>query len=127
MTGKEYLNQAETINRLIEQKKRELKTLDSAGVHDERLAKVRAGIAHELENLLVKRYEVFMKIQGLSDGNQIDVLYQRYMQSEDMKHIASAMKCSVSSVYHIHAAAIREFEVRYRGELKPLIEGSMLC
>ena len=126
MTGKEYLEQAERINRLIEQKEQELKTLDSASIHDERLSEVRAEIAYELENLLIKRYEVFRQIQGLSDINHIDVLYRRYMQSEDMKHIASEMRCSVSSVYHIHAAAVREFGKRYRDELKPLINGLML-
>ena len=126
MTGKEYLEQAERISRLIDQKERELKTLDGASIHDERLAEVRAEIAYELENLLIKRYEVFRQIQGLSDINHIDVLYRRYMQSEDMKHIASEMKRSLSFVHHIHAAAVREFEKRYRDELKPLIEGSML-
>ena len=123
MTGKEYLEQAERISKLIDQKERELKTLDGASIHDERLAEVRAEIAYELENLLIKRYEVFRQIQGLSDINHIDVLYRRYIEGEDMKHIASATKRSVSSVYHIHADAIREFEKRYRDELEPLIEG----
>lgn len=123
MTGKEYLEQAEMINGLIEQKIRELKTLDNASIRDERLLEVRAGITHELTELLLKSHEVISQIQGLSDINHIDVLYRRYIEGEDMKHIASATKRSVSSVYHIHADAIREFEKRYRDELEPLIEG----
>lgn len=146
MTGQEYLGELKRIEMSLMQKQRELKALAERRVlirgQDYNIEKVqtsppngagftkdsdmRLDMERELANDLAVfesiRYEILNQIQSLSKADYIDVLYRRYMQGQDFKEIADIKRCSISTVYHIHADAIKELESKYQGVFSKVLQ-----
>ena len=135
MTAKEYLNQAYWLDRQIDCKLEQLRSLNAlatrtTGVISENPVS-HTRDPHRMEDVIVKiismekeinadvdrlvglKTEIQGKIREMPCMEYQLVLDLRYMCFKNWEEIAEKMHCSKSNVFKTHARAVREFEKMY--------------
>lgn len=128
---KEYLNQAYRLNKLINNKQKQIDSLRSLSIslscnQDERvqtslrndkissmIAKVidlEREITNDIDKYIDLKKEIMMEIDKLKNGDQIELLYSRYLEFKQWEYIAVEMGYSVRQIYRIHGEALKNLE-----------------
>lgn len=138
MTTKEYLNQVDRLNRMIDNKLAEiyqLKTLvcsisvatdsekvKSSGSQDkmgDTIAKI-VDMEKEADEMIDKMLDIKQKIvkqiENIENTNYYDVLCCRYIGRMTFEAIAKKMNYSWRQVIRIHDLALEEFEKMYKNQ-----------
>lgn len=138
MTTKQYLNQIERLEKMIQNKLSEiyrLKTMAcSVSVSNEKdkvqtsADKDRLGSAVAkiidleretdalVDSFIDKRNHIIEQIDSMEDSNMYHVLSARYVSNKSFDDIAAEMFYSRMQVNRIHGKALLEFEERYGAE-----------
>lgn len=149
MTTREYLQQVERYDYIIENKLREierlealLKTIPALPYDQDRVMasgdqdKLGASVSkmlddrRELEALLEEsrkmRNRIIEQIESMPNPKHIKVLSERYLKYQELYRLVNVVGYSYSQVKNIHREAITEFEKRYRNEYKGLKDFSKI-
>ncbi len=134
MKAKEYLQQLQWLDTVINQKIKELDDLRSmaagAGSIDyskERVKTSRSGdasfvkliermldldekINQEIDAFVDKKHKIINQIQALKDSKHIDILYKRYVEFKSLDRICVEMNFSYDYIKHLHKYALQDFE-----------------
>lgn len=133
MTAKEYLQQLERADVIIEQKMKEqadleelskcVRTIDygkdrvsSSGTGDApfvnpvlKIVMLEQEINAEIDKYVDLKRKITGEIQSLQDPQFIKVLFKRYVEYKGFDKIAAELKCSERNVYTIHGQALKDF------------------
>ncbi len=138
MTTKQYLNQIDRINRMINNKLAEiyqLKTMVcsiSVSVNEDKVQsssdkdKLGSAVAKivDLENEINKAIDVYVdkkerivsQIDSIKDIMEYQVLFSRYIEHKTFEQIAEDNDYSVRQILRIHGNALVEFEKKFGQE-----------
>ncbi|MCD8354106.1 MAG: DUF1492 domain-containing protein [Clostridiales bacterium] len=134
MTAKEYLQQAADLDAQIEsyiQEKDNLRRMacsirspqmggqvqtsrepDAAFVRVlEKIEAVEETIVQKIDQLVDLKVEMSAAINTLEDPKERLVLQYRYINCQRFEDIANAMHTSLSSIYRLHASALKKLEI----------------
>lgn len=144
MTAKEYLQQLQKLDTIINQKMREASYLrlmsTSSGAIDyskdrvqsspsgdapfvrmtDRIVDLAAEINREIDRFVDNKHLIINQIQGLEDAKHIDLLFKRYVEYEKFEVIAVEMNFTYQYVIELHSYALNAFQTTYTNLLKPL-------
>ena len=133
MTAKEYLQQLERADVIIEQKMKEQADLEelskcvraidygkdrvsSSGTGDApfvnpvlKIVMLGQEINAEIDKYVDLKRKITGEIQSLQDPQFIKVLFKRYVEYKGFDKIAAELKCSERNVYTIHGQALKDF------------------
>lgn len=133
MTAKEYLQQLERADVIIEQKMKEQADLEelskcvraidyskdrvsSSGTGDApfvnpvlKIVMLEQEINAEIDKYVDLKRKITGEIQSLQDPQFIKVLFKRYVEYKGFDKIAAELKCSERNVYTIHGQALKDF------------------
>lgn len=133
MTAKEYLQQLERADAIIEQKMKEQADLEelfkcvraidygkdrvsSSGTGDApfvnpvlKIVMLEQEINAEIDKYVDLKRKITGEIQSLQDPQFIKVLFKRYVEYKGFDDIAKDLKCSERNVYTIHGQALKDF------------------
>lgn len=133
MTAKEYLQQLERADVIIEQKMKEqadleelskcVRTIDydkdrvsSSGTGDApfvnpvlKIVMLEQEINAEIDKYVDLKRKITGEIQSLQDPQFIKVLFKRYVEYKGFDKIAVELECSERNVYTIHGQALKDF------------------
>lgn len=130
MTAKEYLQQLQRLDIMINQKTKELDTLrlqtQSIGSIDyskERVQTSPSGDAPfvkligkitdleaEIDKYVDKKHQIINQIQSLQNVNYIFILFKRYVEFKKFKAIAIEMDFTYDHIRHLHGCALQDFQ-----------------
>ena len=138
MTTKQYLNQIDRINRMINNKLAEvyqLKTMVcsiSVSVNEDKVQsssdkdKLGSAVAKivDLENEINKAIDIYVdkkerivsQIDSVKDIMEYQVLFSRYIEHKTLEQIAEDNDYSVRQILRIHGNALVEFEKKFGQE-----------
>lgn len=133
MTAKEYLQQLERADVIIEQKMKEQADLEelskcvraidygkdrvsSSGTGDApfvnpvlKIVMLEQEINAEIDKYVDLKRKITGEIQSLQDPQFIKVLFKRYVEYKGFDKIAIELKCSERNVYTIYGQALKDF------------------
>lgn len=133
MTAKEYLQQLERADVIIEQKMKERADLEelskcvraidygkdrasSSGTGDApfvnpvlKIVMLEQEINAEIDKYVDLKRKITGEIQSLQDPQFIKVLFKRYVEYKGFDKIAVELECSERNVYTIHGQALKDF------------------
>ena len=133
MTAKEYLQQLERADVIIEQKMKEQADLEelskcvraidygkdrvsSSGTGDApfvnpvlKIVMLEQEINAEIDKYVDLKRKITGEIQCLQDPQFIKVLFKRYVEYKGFDKIAVELECSERNVYTIHGQALKDF------------------
>lgn len=133
MTAKEYLQQLERADVIIEQKMKEQADLEelskcvraidygkdrvsSSGTGDApfvnpvlKIVMLEQEINDEIDKYVDLKRKITGEIQSLQDPQFIKVLFKRYVEYKGFDKIAAELECSERNVYTIHGQALKDF------------------
>lgn len=133
MTAKEYLQQLERADVIIEQKMKEQADLEelskcvwaidygkdrvsSSGTGDApfvnpvlKIVMLEQEINAEIDKYVDLKRKITGEIQSLQDPQFIKVLFKRYVEYKGFDKIAVELECSERNVYTIHGQALKDF------------------
>lgn len=133
MTAKEYLQQLERADVIIEQKMKEQADLEelskcvlaidygkdrvsSSGTGDApfvnpvlKIVMLKQEINAEIDKYVDLKRKITGEIQSLQDPQFIKVLFKRYVEYKGFDKIAVELECSERNVYTIHGQALKDF------------------
>lgn len=133
MTAKEYLQQLERADVIIEQKMKEQADLEelskcvraidygkdrvsSSGTGDAsfvnpvlKIVMLEQEINAEIDKYVDLKRKITGEIQSLQDPQFIKVLFKRYVEYKGFDMIAGELGCSERNVYTIHGQALKDF------------------
>lgn len=133
MTAKEYLQQLERADVIIEQKMKEQADLEelfkcvraidygkdrvsSSGTGDApfvnpvlKIVMLEQEISAEIDKYVDLKRKITGEIQSLQDPQFIKVLFKRYVEYKGFDKIAVELECSERNVYTIHGQALKDF------------------
>ena len=133
MTAKEYLQQLERADVIIEQKMKEqadfeelskcVRAIDyskdrvsSSGTGDApfvnpvlKIVMLEQEINAEIDKYVDLKRKITGEIQSLQDPQFIKVLFKRYVEYKGFDKIAVELECSERNVYTIHGQALKDF------------------
>lgn len=133
MTAKEYLQQLERADVIIEQKMKEQADLEelskcvraidygkdhvsSSGTGDApfvnpvlKIVMLEQEINAEIDKYVDLKRKITSEIQSLQDPQFIKVLFKRYVEYKGFDKIAVELECSERNVYTIHGQALKDF------------------
>ncbi len=136
MSVKEYLQQLQRLDAVINQKIKELKdlrsTIYSVGSIDyskervqlapsanapfvkaaDRIADLEAEINQEVDNFVNEKHKIINQIQGLQNADYIKLLFKRYVEFKKLETIAAEMNFTYDYIKHLHRYALKAFEDR---------------
>lgn len=134
MKAKEYLQQLQWLDTVINQKIRELDDLrymsTSVGSIDysrervqsspsgdapfvgltERIIALNEEINAEIDAFVDKKHLIINQIQRLKNVNHVSILYKRYVEYKKFEVIADEMNFTPDYIKHLHGSALRDFE-----------------
>lgn len=137
MKAKEYLQQLQRLDTIINQKIKELDDLRlksrSIGSIDysrervqtspsgnapfvgliERINDLNAEINAEIDAFVDEKHRIINQIQGLKNINHIALLYKRYVEFKKFETIADEMNFTYQYVLNMHGYALKDFETTY--------------
>lgn len=138
MKAKEYLQQLQRLDTVINQKVEEVQNLRlkarSAGSFDYskervqsspsgdapfvkpicRIVDLEAEIDAEINRYVDEKHRIINEIQGLKDADHINLLYKRYVEFKKFEVIAVEMNFTYQYVLNMHGYALKEFETTYK-------------
>ena len=141
MTTREYLQQIERYDYIIENKLREIERLemllktipalpydkdrvmssgdyDRIGVSVAQMLDDKANIEKLLDESKRKRSRIIRQIESLPNPKHIKVLSERYLKYQELFRLENVVGYSYNQVKNIHRDAIAEFEKLYKNEYK---------
>ena len=134
MKAKEYLQQLQRLDTVINQKIKELEGLRAAlfniGSIDYskervqsspsggapfvsltgRILDLEAEIDREIDCFVNKKHQIINQIQGLSNATHIQVLFKRYVEFKRLEVVAVEMGYTYGYIKHLHGYALQDFE-----------------
>ncbi len=134
MWAKEYLQQLQRLDTVINQKVAELNDLrwkaESVGSIDYardrvqtspaadapfvnaigRIADLEAEISAEIEQYANEKHLIIKQIQGLANPAYVQILYKRYVEFKPLEVIAAEMNYTYDHIRHLHRYALQKFE-----------------
>ena len=136
MKAKEYLQQLQKLDIIINQKLQELDELKKMGgikCIDCTMEKVQSSQKHcatfenvlikiidmeneintDIDKLVNKRHCIINQINELQNVQYIEILYKRYVEYKDLKKIAKEMEYTYDYIRKIHVKALQNFEKRH--------------
>lgn len=137
MKAKEYLQQLQRLDAVINQKIKELEglrlTLSSVGSIDyakdrvqtgsssdapfvrtiEKIADLEAEIDREINSFVDKKHQIINEIQGLSNAIHIQILFKRYVEFKRLEVISVEMNYTYAYTRELHGYALQDFERTY--------------
>lgn len=145
MKAKEYLQQLQRLDTVINQKIKEacdlrLKARSIGGIDYSkekvqtsssgdapfvkligRIAELEAEINAEIDAFVDKKHKIINQIQVLKNRKHIEVLYKRYVEFKRFEVVAVEMGYTYQYTRELHGYALREFEKTYKNLLKTYI------
>ena len=137
MTAKEYLQQLERLNLLIQQKMKEQHDLEEMSkcvraidYSKDRVSSSCSGdapfvnpvlkivqleqeINAEIDKYVDMKHTIINQIQQLPNTQHVKILYERYVQEHTFEQIAVNMNSSIRSVYNLHGQALQVFQKKF--------------
>lgn len=134
MKAKEYLQQLQRLDTVINQKIKELGDLrlksQSAGSIDYskervqtspsgdapfvkpicRIIDLEAEINAEIDRFVDEKHKIINQIQGLKNSDYISLLFKRYVEFKSLERICVEMNFSYDYIKHLHGYALKDFE-----------------
>lgn len=144
MKAKEYLQQLQRLDTVMNQKIREADDLRlkscSIGSIDyskervqssppgnapfvkmiDRIIDLEAEINAEIDKYFDDKHKIINQIQSLQTVNHIQLLYKRYVEFKKFETIAVEMNFTYQYAIELHGHALQEFERTYENLLKPI-------
>lgn len=136
MKAKEYLQQLQRLDTVINQKINELGDLrlqaQSTGGLDYskervqsspsgdapfvkpicRIIDLEAEINAEIDRFVDEKHKIINQIQGLKNSDYISLLFKRYVEFKSLEKICVEMNFSYDYIKHLHGYALQDFEDR---------------
>ena len=134
MKAKEYLQQLQRLDTVINQKIKELgdlrsmsKSVGSIDYSKERVQTSPSGdapfvkqimriidleeeINREIDKFVDKKHLIINQIQGLKNSDYISLLFKRYVEFKSLEQICVEMNFSYDYIKHLHGYALKDFE-----------------
>lgn len=134
MKAKEYLQQLQRLDTVINQKIKEVQDLrvqmQSGGGIDYSKERVQsspsgdapfvkpickiidleAEINAEIDKFVDEKHKIINQIQGLKNSDYISLLFKRYAEFKSLERICVEMNFSYDYIKHLHGYALKEFE-----------------
>ena len=134
MKAKEYLQQLQRLDTMINQKIKELGDLrlmsQSVGGIDYskervqsspsgdapfvkpicRIIDLEAEINAEIDRFVDEKHKIINQIQGLKNSDYISLLFKRYVEFKSLERICVEMNFSYDYIKHLHGYALKDFE-----------------
>lgn len=134
MNAKEYLQQLQRLDTVINQKIQEIQDLrlklqstksvdySEKWVQTNRfkdapfvrligkIIDLEAEINFEINIFIDKKHEIINQIQGLKNVDYINLLYKRYVEYKNLECICVEMNFSYGYIKHLHGYALKSFE-----------------
>lgn len=134
MKAKEYLQQLQRLDTVINQKIKEVQDLrvqmQSGGGIDYSKERVQlspsgdapfvkpickiidleAEINAEIDKFVDEKHKIINQIQGLKNSDYISLLFKRYVEFKSLERICVEMNFSYDYIKHLHGYALKEFE-----------------
>ena len=138
MKAKEYLQQLQRLDTVINQKIKEVQDLRvqarSTGGLDYskervqlspsgdapfvkpicRIIDLEAEINAEIDRFVDEKHKIINQIQGLKNSDYISLLFKRYVEFKKFETIAVEMNFTYQYVLNMHGYALKEFEIAYK-------------
>lgn len=135
MRAKEYLQQLQKLDTVINQKMKEMQELRysfSIGGIDYskdrvqtslsgdapfvkligKIADLEAVIDAEIDRFVDEKHRIINQIQQLQNPDFISLLYKRYVEYKSLEQICVEMKFSYDYIKHLHGYALKDFETK---------------
>ena len=135
MTTKDYLNQINRLNRMINNKISEISQLrelaysvssiqneekvqtsikpDSIGCTIAKLEEMEKAIDRNIDEYRDKKCKIISQIDGMEDENYYNILFSRYIEKKSFELIATEMSFSYRNITRLHGKALKAFELKY--------------
>jgi len=136
MKAKEYLQQLQKLDIIINQKLQELDELKKMGgikCIDYTMEKVQSSQKHcatfenvlikiidmeneindEIDRFIDKKHQMINQIQNLDNSKYIQVLYKRYVEYKRLEMVACEMAYTFQYVVLLHGQALKDFEQNF--------------
>lgn len=141
MKAKEYLQQLQRLDTVINQKIKELGDLrlksQSAGSIDYskervqtsppgdapfvkligRIIDLEAEINAEIDAFVDDKHKIINQIQGLKNSKYIEILYKHYVEFKRLEVVAVEMNFTYQYVVELHGYALKDFQTTYENLL----------
>lgn len=136
MKAKEYLQQLQRLDTVINQKIKEVQDLrlqaqgtggldyskervQSSPSEDApfvkpicRIIDLEAEINAEIDRFVDEKHKIINQIQGLKNSDYISLLFKRYVEFKSLEKICVEMNFSYDYIKHLHGYALQDFEDR---------------
>lgn len=141
MKAKEYLQQLQRLDTMINQKIKELGDLrlmlQSAGGIDYskervqsspsgdapfvkpvlRMIELEQEINTEIDRFVDEKHEIINQIQALQNPKHIDILYKHYVEFKRLEIVAVEMNFTYQYIVELHGTALKEFQLTHENLL----------
>ena len=141
MTAKEYLQQIERFDTVIEQKKQELndlhmmsRSIGSADYSKERVQTSPSGdapyvkavnrkvdlekeINREIERFSSEKHTIINQIHALHNSKYIKILYKHYAEHKPLDAVSVEMNYTYQYILELHGSALKCFQTTYKNLL----------
>lgn len=141
MKAKEYLQQLQRLNTMINQKIKELGDLrlmsQSVGDIDYskervqsspsgdapfvkpvlRMIELEQEINAEIDRFVDEKHEIINQIQALQNPKHIDILYKHYVEFKRLEIVAVEMNFTYQYIVELHGTALKEFQLTHENLL----------
>lgn len=141
MKAKEYLQQLQRLDTMINQKIKELSDLrlmsQSVGGIDyskDRVQSIPSGdapfvkpvlrmieleqeINAEIDRFVDEKHEIINQIQALQNPKHIDILYKHYVEFKRLEIVAVEMNFTYQYIVELHGTALKEFQLTHENLL----------
>lgn len=142
MKAKEYLQQLQRLDTVINQKMQEVEDLrrkiimigsfdyskdrvqtspcgDAAFVKTiQKITDLEAEINAEIDAFVDEKHKIINQIQGLREIKHIKLLFKRYVEFKNLEKIAVEMDFTYQYTRELHGAALQNFETTYKNLLQ---------
>lgn len=141
MKAKEYLQQLQRLDTMINQKIKELGDLrlmsQSVGGIDYskervqsspsgdapfvkpvlRMIELEQEINAEIDRFVYEKHEIINQIQALQNPKHIDILYKHYVEFKRLEIVAVEMNFTYQYIVELHGTALKEFQLTHENLL----------
>ena len=143
MTTKEYLEQINRLNKMINNKLSEVSQLrelaaslggfcsgervqttpvtDKIGTKYAQIDELERKIDSMIDALFDKKNKIVNQIDSMEDERVYDILFARYIQNKKFEEIAVEMGYSYRQAIRLHGTALNQFEKKYGNEYKDVL------
>lgn len=141
MKAKEYLQQLQRLDTMINQKIKELgdlrlmsqsvggigyskKRVQSSPSGDApfvkpvlRMIELEQEINAEIDRFVDEKHEIINQIQALQNSKHIDILYKHYVEFKRLEIVAVEMNFTYQYIVELHGTALKEFQLTHENLL----------